>query len=299
MRILVTGASGWIGSASARELVAAGHEVVGLARSDAAAEAIAAAGLEVARGDIDDLDRLRAVAASCDGVVHMAYKHDFSRMADAAQTDRRAIELFGEVLEGSGNPLVIASGVAGLSMGRPSTEQDVPDAGSHQRVANAAATLALAERGVRSSVVRFAPTVHGAGDHGFVARLVAIAREKGVSGYVGDGSNRWPAVHRFDAAALVRLATEKAPAGSVVHAVAEEGVATRAIAEVIGHKLGLPVVSVAPAEAADHFSWLGQFFAMDCPASSRLTQQLLGWTPTQPGLIDDLEQGHYFDVRAE
>jgi nucleoside-diphosphate-sugar epimerase len=294
MRILVTGASGWIGSASARELVDAGHEVVGLARSDAAAEAIAAVGLEVARGDIDDQDSLRAAAERCEGVVHMAYNHDFSSMADAAETDRRVIDLFGSVLEGSGGPLVIASGVAGLSLGRPATERDLPDPGSHPRVANAAAALALADRGVRSAVVRFAPTVHGAGDHGFMAVLVAIAREKGVSAYIGDGANRWPAVHRLDAAGLVRLATEKAPAGSVLHAVADEGVATRDIAEVIGRQLDLPVVSITPGRASEHFTWLGQFFAMDCPASSAFTQELLGWTPTQPGLIADLEQGHYF-----
>ena len=287
MRIFVTGASGWIGSAVVPELQAAGHEVVGLARSDAAAKAVANSGAEVVRGELADLDVLRAAAESSDGVVHLGYVHDFSRMPEAAATDRAVIETFGAALAGSGRPLLIASGVLGLATGRAATEQDAPDPQVHPRVANAALTLSFAEQNVRAIVARFAPTVHGAGDHGFVARLVEIARERGASGYVGDGANRWPAVHRLDAARLVRLAVDAAPAGSVLHAVAEEGVAIRAVAEELGRRLDLPVGPAAPEE----FGWLGGFLAADCPTSSAFTQQLLGWSPTGPGLVADLE--HY------
>lgn len=294
MRVFVTGASGWIGSAAVRELREAGHQVLGLARSDAAAAAVAALGAEVHRGGLDDLDGLRAGAADSDGVVHLAYHHDFSQMAEAARIDLAAIEAIGGVLERTDRPLVIASGVAGLAPGRVATERDEPDPAAHPRTANAAATLALSDRGVRSSVVRFAPTVHGDGDHGFVARLVDIARTRGVSAYVGDGANRWPAVHRRDAGALVRLAVERARAGSVLHGVAEEGVPARAIAEAIGRGLDLPVVSVPAEQAAEHFGWLGGFFALDCPASNELTRTELGWEPTHPGLLDDLARGHYF-----
>ena len=290
MRIFVTGASGWIGSAVVPELQAAGHEVVGLARSDAAAKAVANAGAEVVRGELADLDLLRATAAGSDGVVHLGYVHDFSRMPEAAATDRAAIETFGTALAGSGRPLLIASGVLGLASGRAGTEQDRPDPAVHPRVANAELTLAFAEQDVRAIVVRFAPTVHGAGDHGFVARLVQIARERGASGYVGDGANVWPAVHRADAARLVRLAVDAAPAGAVLHAVAEEGVPTRAIAEAIGRGLDLPVGPAAPEE----FGWLGAFFAADCPTSSAITRQQLGWSPEHPGLVADLDAGHYF-----
>jgi nucleoside-diphosphate-sugar epimerase len=291
MRIFVTGASGWIGSATVRELLDAGHEVAGLARSDAGAETVAALGADVVRGDITDLDGLRAAASASDGVVHLAYHHDFSQMVEAAVMDRDAIDVLGNALAGSGGPFVIASGVVGLAMGRPATERDLPDPASHPRAANAQTTLDLAARGVRSIVVRFAPTVHGSGDHGFLSRLVEIARETGVSGYVGDGSNRWPAVHRFDAANLVRLVVEDAPAGSVVHAVAEDGVPARDIAEVIGRKLDLPVQSMP----AEYFGWLGRFFAADLPTSSELTRELLGWKPTHAGLIEDLDEGSYFE----
>jgi nucleoside-diphosphate-sugar epimerase len=294
MRVFVTGASGWIGSATVRELQRAGHQVLGLARSDASAAAVAALGAEVHRGGLDDLDSLRAGAAASDGVVHLAYHHDFSQMAEAARMDLAAIEAIGGVLEGTDGPLVIASGVAGLAPGRVATERDGADPAAHPRIANAAATLALADRGVRPAVVRFAPTVHGAGDHGFVARLVDIAQEKGVSAYIGDGSNRWPAVHQRDAGALVHLAVEEAPAGSVLHAVAEEGVPARAIAEAIGHGLDLPVVSVPAEQAGEHFGWLGGFFALDCPASNELTRTQLGWEPSRPGLLEDLGEGHYF-----
>ncbi|CAN5471334.1 SDR family oxidoreductase [soil metagenome] len=298
MRVFVTGASGWIGSAVTSELIGSGHQVVGLARSDSSAAAVEALGAEVVRGELDDLDTLRAAATASDGVIHLGYNHDFSAMGAAAQTDLRAIEVIGEALEASDRPLVIASGTLGLAPGRVGTEQDHPDAGMHPRIANAVAALALADRGVRSSVVRFAPTVHGTGDHGFVATLVGIARQKGVSAYIGDGTNRWPAGHRFDAARLVGLTVQHAAAGSVVHAVAEEGVPTRVIAEAIGRGLGVPVISVSPAEATEHFSWLGAFFAADAPASNTLTRGLLGWEPSRPGLIDDLDQGHYFQTPA-
>jgi nucleoside-diphosphate-sugar epimerase len=297
MRVFVTGASGWIGSATVRELLDAGHQVVGLARSDTAAAAVAALGAEVLRGGLDDPDSLRSGAEAADGVVHLAYHHDFSQMEQAARLDLRAIEAIGGVLEGTDRPLVIASGLAGLGSGRVATERDLPDAGAHPRVAGAQATLALADRGVRSSVVRFAPTVHGTGDHGFVATLVGIARDKGVSAYIGDGANRWPAVHRLDAAVLVRLAVERAPAASILHAVAERGMPTRDIAEAIGQGLDVPVVSVPAERASDHFDWLGRFFGADFPASNDLTRELLGWEPTQHGLLADLKQGHYFATR--
>ena len=287
MRIFVTGASGWIGTGVVRELLASGHEVLGLARSDASADKVAGFGAEVLRGDLDDLGSLKEGAAAADGVVHLGYDHDFSRMAEAAQTDLAAITAMAEVTDG-GAPFVIASGVAGLTTGRPATERDQADPASHPRVANAKATLDLAGRGVRSAVVRFAPTVHGNGDHGFVARLVEIARETGVSGFVGDG--HWPAVHRDDAAVLVRLAVEKAEPGSILHAVAEEGVPTRDIAAAIGRGLNLPVEQ----RPAEHFGWLGMFFGMDAPASSELTRRRYGWTPVRAGLIADLDEGHYF-----
>lgn len=275
----------------------AGHQVLGFARSDTAAASVAALGAEVLRGGLDDPDSLRAGAEASDGVVHLAYHHDFSQMERAAQLDRQAIEAIGAVLEGTDRPLVIASGLAGFAPGRSVTERDQPDPAVYPRLANAQATLALAGRGVRSSVVRFAPTVHGDGDPGFVAALVGIAREKGVSAYIGDGENRWAAVHRADAAVLVRLAVEGAPAGSVLHAVAEQGVPTREIAEAIADGLDLPVVSVPAEQAADHFGWLGRFFGMDAAASSDLTRELLGWEPTRHGLLADLKQGHYFATR--
>ncbi|MCU7723602.1 SDR family oxidoreductase [Actinoplanes sp. KI2] len=292
MRIFVTGASGWIGSPTVAELLKAGHQVVGLARSDASAAKVAALGAEVRRGDLADLDGLRAAAADSDGVIHLGYNHaDFSPdgMAAAAALDRAAIDAIGDTLAGSDRPLVIASGVIGLVNDRPGTEHDRPDARLHPRMANAAATLALADRGVRSAVVRFAPTVHGRGDQGFVATLVDIARRSGVSGYPGDGGNRWPAVHVLDAAALLRLVVERATPGSVWHAIAEEGVGTKEIAEAIGRATDLPVKPVP----AEHFEWLAMFFAMDVPVTSEITRQALGWTPTHPGLLEDLDAGAY------
>lgn len=294
MRIFVTGASGWIGAATVAELLAAGHQVVGLARSDTSAAAIAAAGADVRRGSLEDLDVLSEVATDSDGVVHLGYSHDFSQMEAAARMDAAALVAIATALEGTDKPLAIASGVAGLVAGRVATEQDNPEAGRHPRIAGANAALSYAERGVRTSAVRFAPTVHGPGDHGFIAVLVAIAREKGVSGYVGDGSSRWPAVHRLDAARLVRLAVEEAPAGTSLHAVAEEGVASREIAEAIGRGLNLPVEAVPAERALEHFGWIGPIFAIDCPASSTLTQERFGWKPEQPGLIADLDAGYYF-----
>ncbi|MER5952872.1 SDR family oxidoreductase [Streptomyces sp. NPDC001893] len=302
MRIFVTGASGWIGSAVVPELIDAGHEVVGLARSDASAAALTAAGAEVVRGTVDDLGVLRDAAAASDGVVHLAFKHDIAFSGDfkgAAEADRRAVDTIGAALVGTDRPFVIASGVAGLTPGRLSTEQDMPTNDGSPisiRVATAEAVLALASQGVRSSVVRLAPTCHGDGDNGFMATLVATARAKAVSGYVGDGANRWPAVHRLDAAHLFRLAVEKAPAGSVLHGVAEEGVALRDVAEVIGRHLDVPVTSVAPENAAGHFAWLAAFVGIDAPASNRLTRELLAWEPAHPGLLEDLDKGHYFQA---
>jgi nucleoside-diphosphate-sugar epimerase len=296
MRVFVTGASGFIGSAIVRELLGAGHEVLGLARSDQAASAVGAAGATVHRGDISDLDSLTRGAAESDGVVHTAFNHDFSvSRVDAAAADRRAVEAMAKALVGTGRPIVIASGTAGLSPGSLATEETVPKADAIGRYAVEEAVISFASRGVRPAVVRFPPTVHGVGDHGFVARLIDIARERGVSGYPGDGSNRWPAVHRLDAARLFCLAVESAPAGARLHGVGEEGIPVREIAEVIGRRLGLPVVAIPPTETDAHFGFLGAFFSLDCPASSVLTQRLLEWQPVQAGLIADLEQGHYFE----
>jgi nucleoside-diphosphate-sugar epimerase len=294
MRIFVTGATGWIGSAVVPELLDAGHQVVGLARSDDAVASVEALGAEAWRGQLDDPESLRAAAAASDGVIHLAYNHDFSRMEAAAQTDLAAINAIGEALEGTDRPFLIASGTLGLAPGRIATERDAADPGVHPRVAGALAAMSFTSRGVRSMVVRFAPTVHGAGDHGFVATLVGIARERGVSGYIDDGANRWPAVHRLDAARLVRLAVGDAPTGSALHATAEDGVPTKAIAEAIGRGLGVPVVSIPADRAAEHFGWIGRFFGADAPASSVITQELLGWVPMHSTLIADLDAGHYF-----
>jgi nucleoside-diphosphate-sugar epimerase len=298
MRVFLTGATGWIGSALVLDLRQAGHEVVGLARSDASAATVEAAGAAALRGSLDDLDVLREGARASDGVVHVGFKHDeaFAGDADgAAAADRRAVNAFGEALTGSGRPLVIASGLGGLMTGRRATETDVPDSeapGGARSLAERA-TIAFAERDVRAAVVRFPPSVHGDGDRGFVQRLAGIARERGVSAYVGEGTNHWPAVHRLDAARLLRLAVEDAPAGSVLHGVAEDGVETREIAGAIGRALRLPVTSVPPTDAAKHFGWLGGLFGLDVLASSERTRQLLGWQPRHSALIPDIEAGHY------
>ena len=296
MRVFVTGASGWIGSAVVDELLAAGHGVVGLARSEASAHSLEAKGASVQRGDLDDLDSLRVGATSADAVVHLANKHDFANPAVSNLAERNAVQTLGDVLVGSDRALGVAAGVAGLVAGRASTENDVNPSHGLDSLRGGSENLALefADRGVRSVSVRFAPTVHGHGDHGFIATLVGAARDTGVAGYVGDGTNRWPAVHRSDAARLVRLGLETATAGSVLHAVGEDGVPTRTIAEAIGSGLHLPAVSVPAEEAVAHFGWIGAFFGMDLPSSSALTQERLGWTPTGPTLAADLASGAYF-----
>jgi nucleoside-diphosphate-sugar epimerase len=293
MRVFVTGASGFIGSAVVPELLGAGHQVVGLARSDASATTITALGAEVLRGDVTDLDALRSGASDADAVVHLAFRHDLMFTGDAAgaaASDRAAIEALGEVLAGTDKALTIASGTAMLAPGRVATEEDVPLETGHvaARGANSVLTVSLAERGVRSSVVRLTPTVHDAGDNGFIPTVVRIARETGVSAYVGDGAQRWPAVHRRDAARLFRLAIEQAPAGSVLHAVGEEGIPLRDVATLIGDRLDLPTRSITADEAPAHFTFLAGFLASDVPASSARTQELLGWQPTGIGLIEDM-----------
>lgn len=295
MRVFVTGASGWIGSATVDELLAAGHQVVGLARSAASSAALAAKGVEVRRGDLDDLAGLRAGAAAADAVIHLANKHDFTDPAVSNSAERAAVETMGEALADSGRPFLLASGLAALADGRPATEDDASPFHGPDSMRGGAENLALSfvERGVHAVSLRFAPTVHGAGDHGFIATLVGVARAKGVAGYVGDGSNSWAAVHRSDAARLVRLGLAKAPAGARLHAVAEQGVPTRVIAEAIGRIAGVPTASIAPEDAAAHFGWIGLFFGMDLAATSNRTQELLGWTPGGPTLIEDLDAGAY------
>jgi nucleoside-diphosphate-sugar epimerase len=295
MRVFVTGASGWIGSASVDELLAAGHEVTGLARSDASAAALQAKGARVRRGDLDDLAGLRAGAEAADAVLHLANKHDFSDMAGTAAAERAAVQTIGDALAGTGRPFLLASGVAALAQGRPATEDDPSPFHGPDSPRGGSENLALefAEHGVHPVSLRFAPTVHGAGDHGFIAVIAQVAREKGVSGYPGDGTNRWAAVHVSDAGRLVALALDKAPAGARVHAVAEEGVPVRDIAEAIGRSLGLPVASIAPDDVQDHFGWIGMFFAMDLAATSAATRELLGWEPAGPTLIEDLDAGAY------
>ena len=305
MRIFVTGATGWIGSAVVPELLSAGHEVVGLARSEASAQQLEAAGAIVQRGDLNDPDGLAKAAADSDGVLHLAFQHDVAfggNFRAAAVADRRAVEAMGAALADSGRPFVLASGMFGLASGRVATENDglVPSAEvraspAGRRAATALLALSLAGTGVRASVLRLPPTVHGEGDHGFVATLINLARQRGVAAYVGAGANRWPAVHRSDAARLARLAVEAAPAGSVLHAVGDEGIPFREIAGAIGRHLGIPTPSVPRADADEYFAYLGRFVSVDAPASAVITEQLLGWEPIGPSLLEDLEQGHYFD----
>jgi nucleoside-diphosphate-sugar epimerase len=301
MRIFVTGASGHIGAAVVPELLAAGHEVLGLARSDSAADAIAAMGADVRLGALEDLDGLRAAAESTDGVIHLAFRHDAMRSGDfegAATSDREAIGAMSEALVGTGKPIAISSGTLLLSLlnlGRSATEADVNDSGPRADAENF--VIGLAESDVRSSVVRLTPTVHSSLDHhGFIPALIGFAREQGYAAYVGEGANRWPAVNTLDAARLYRLAVEKAPAGTRLHAVGDDGVPFREIAETIGRMLDVPTKSLSPDEAEAYFSFLALFVQLDNPVSSALTQELMGWTPEHPGLLADLEEGHYFSL---
>ncbi len=298
MRVFVTGGSGFIGSALVAELLGAGHDVVGLARSDEAAAALTAAGAKVHRGSLEDLESLHSAAAAADGVAHLAFDNTGMQTdyIGAAQTDLAAVEAMGAALEGSGKPFVMTSGTLLLSLAAPDrtgTEDVVADS-SLPRAASENAVIAMAERGVRSSAIRLSPTVHGEGEQGFVPMLIGIARETGVSGYVGDGSNRWPAVHRLDAARLYRLALESAPAGTRLHAVAEEGIPIREIAGAIGTELGVPVERIADEKAGEHFVFLFLPLSLDNPTSSELTRELVGWEPEHPTLLEDVAAGHYF-----
>jgi nucleoside-diphosphate-sugar epimerase len=293
MRVFVTGATGFVGTAVVHELLSAGHSVLGLARSDASVNSIAATGAEVHRGSLDDLDSLRSGAAVADGVIHLAFKHDFANYGPAAELDRQAIEALGSALAGSGRPLLVTSGTLLLVRKGPLVTEDDATIPEFPRKSEDAAVAAAAQ-GVAASIVRLPPSVHGEGDHGFVPRLIAIAREKGASAYVGDGLNRWPAVHRADAAVLYRRAIETGAKGAKYHAIGDEGVPFKEIAAVIGRHLNVPVISVPPEEVSGHFGWLAHFVGVDSPASSAQTRKDLGWSPVQPGLIADLEAGHYF-----
>jgi nucleoside-diphosphate-sugar epimerase len=295
MRVFVTGATGFIGSAIVPELINAGHQVLGLTRSDAGAQSLRAAGAEVHRGDLNDLESLRRGAELSDGVIHLAFNHDFSKFIANCELDRRAIEAIGSVLAGSDRPLVITSGtgMGNAAPGQPATEENFNPNHGNPRKASELAGVSVADRGVNVSVVRL-PQVHDTVKQGLITYAVQVAREKGVSAYVGDGLNRWPAAHVLDVARLYRLALEKQEAGSRYHAVAEEGVTVKEIAEVLGRGLKVPVVSMSPEEASVHFGWLGMFAGLDLPASSALTQKRLGWRPTGPGLISDLNRMQYF-----
>ena len=300
MRVFVTGATRHIGSLVVAELLDSGHEVLGLARSDTSAAALTAAGAQVHRGALDDLDSLRTAATAVDGVIHLAFKDEFSNFAAICAADLRAVEAIGEVLIDTDRPFVVTSGTAGIKPIHVLTEDDIPAPGVYfPRGPSEDATIALAERGVRSSVVRLAPSVHGSADpNGFIPIFIQTAREKGVSAYVGDGANRWPAVHELDAAYLFRLALENAPAGSRLHGIGDEGVPFRDIAEVIGRHLNLPVVSLTREEADAHFGWFGSLTSLDIPGSSTVTQGLLQWHPQHLGLLADLEEGHYFERKV-
>lgn len=294
MRIFVTGATGFIGSAIVQELTDAGYRVLGFARSDRATSSLAAAGANVHRGSLENLESLCTGAAASDGVIHTAFIHDFNNYGPAAEADRRAIETLGTALERTGRPLVVTSGLGLLAPGRLATELDAPSPNFPRKSEQTA--MQFASRGVRASVVRLPFSVHGDGDHGFVPRLIQIAREKGISAYIGDGLNPWPAVHRLDAARLYKLVLEKGSAGASYHGIGDAGVPTREIAEVIGRRLNVPVVSISQERAAEHFGWIGRFFGMGVSASSALTQEKLRWRPTHVGLVADLENGTYFET---
>jgi nucleoside-diphosphate-sugar epimerase len=295
MRVFVTGASGWIGSAVVDELISTGHEVTGLARSDASANALELKGALVRRGDLDDLDSIRDGAEAAEAVIHLANKHDWSNPAASNAAERAAVQAICDALVGTDRPFLLASGVAAVSQGRPASEKDPSPFHGPESPRGGSENLALEyiARGVHTVSLRFAPTVHGVGDHGFIAALAAIAREKGASGFPGDGSNRWAAVHRADAGRLVAMGLSKAPAGARLHAIAEEGIPSRDIAAAIAHAFGLPVVSIPADRVQDHFGWIGAFFAMEMSATSAATRELLGWKPTGPTLIEDLNAGAY------
>lgn len=298
MRIFVTGATGFVGSAVVDELLAAGHKVLGLARNGEKADALKHRGADVLHGDLSDLACLAEGAGDCDAVIHTAFNHDFSRFAENCEMDARAIEAMGQALDGTARPLVATAGVAMLaSPGPVATEQDapIPPSAAYPRRSEAA-VAALAARGIRASAVRLAPSVHGPGDHGFVPQLVQVAREKGVSAYIRGGLNRWSAVHRLDAARMFRLAVEANAIDARFHAVADEGIPLRDIAALIGRRLGVPVVDISPDEAREHFGWFAAFASMDAPASSAWTRQCVGWSPDRPGLLGDLEHAGYFDA---